>query len=252
MKQVPIAMGIFLFAISGCGFNSGYNKIQETSRGSSNLNKTPEQPIVQESKAPEDMVVQDEEAPIEIEENIAIEDAIGENMLINGSFEYPEISSGWSLHASEEYDQELFGWDVRFMSDMPCSLQHSSNTRGLLEIQRFQKDYQWAELDSHCRVGSVRDTNIEIRQTISLSKGSYVLTFRFMNRTNDNSKFKGLKVTFGNQTLNLNNENDWQDYTAKLTVNSDQENILLSVKETGEGNSFGSLVDEFVIAPIIE
>lgn len=170
----------------------------------------------------------------------------GTNLLINGSFEYPKLAGGWSLHSDSEYDPKLFGWEVAFLNSKPCSVDSPKNTKGLLEIQRFDKNYQWAELDSHCRVGSVLDTRIVIHQEVILEKGSYSLSFRYVHRAGDNSA-RGLHVLFGGQTLNLSNNKEWLTYTAKVTVNKENEKIVLHVREKGEGNSLGSLVDDFKI-----
>lgn len=249
---------LIVWGTGGCGFDSGYNQVNEKLSGvpftETVEEPTPDDEVVDEipEEGREDLSLPEKDVDdrIVIEENVEISGELGENLLVNGSFEYPTIHTDWQLHATEEHDSSLFGWDVDFLSDTPCSVESSDNTKGLLELQRFSEDHQWAELDSHCRDGNVLDTNIKISQKVSLSKGSYALTFRYVNRKGDASLQKGLEVTFGSLKLTVNNEKDWQDYAAKLIVNADEENVELLVKEIGEGNSLGSLVDDFSISLI--
>ncbi|MBF0443274.1 MAG: hypothetical protein HQK54_15300, partial [Oligoflexales bacterium] len=180
------------------------------------------------------------------EEKVGLVD--GTNYVINGEFNYPDYSGFWSLFATKEYDIAKFGWYVKFLSDMPCSVNDPLNTEGLLEIQNHSGE-KIAELDSHCRVGSCLNTNIEIYQDLLLGPGTYVLSFSYMDR-NSGALDEGLFVSFGDVKLNIKSTSVWETYEAKVIVTGTTQKVRLYARDAGTGNTFGALVDKFKVVKV--
>lgn len=173
----------------------------------------------------------------------------GMNYVINGEFSFPEYSGFWSLFATKEYDISKFGWYVKFLSDTPCGVVDPANTEGLLEIQNHSGE-KIAELDSHCRVGTPINTNIEIYQDIELPPGTYVLSFTYKDRSGG-ALDEGLFVSFGEANLTIKSSGSWENYEAKVEVKGSTQKVRLLAKDTGNGNTLGALVDKFKVVRIL-
>ena len=186
----------------------------------------------------------------EIEETGSL-DLTGPNQIINGDFSYPEVNGSWQLFSSEEEDMSAFGWETKFNSDQPCSVDDSSNTNGLLEIQKSGKK-QWAELDSHCRMGQSLDTSITIQQSLVLTPGSYVLSFRYKDRKNGKDSSEGLSIQFGETIVPVSPSGSWQTYTAKVTIMGETKEVDVVIKDQGQGDTYGALIDDVLVTPYQE
>ena len=105
------------------------------------------------------------------------------NLVVNGSFEDPDIATGtWSVHNA------ISGW-----STTGAGVEIRDNVVGTA-----YDGQQFAELDSH---GAV-NTNSSISQTISTALGqSYLLSFAYSPRINQPANTNGIEVFWNNVLL---------------------------------------------------
>lgn len=161
------------------------------------------------------------------------------NVLVNGSFEAPDIGSGWQVFGS------IPGWLTTAGSGIEVE---TSGT-----VVNAQDGDQYVELDSY--------SNSTMTQAVSTVVGqSYDLTFWYRPRTNNGGNDNGINVYwdalgasglagFGgasNEVLNLENYiaaqmGDWTQFS--ITLQATSALTALSFGADGANNSLGGFID---------
>lgn len=166
----------------------------------------------------------------------------GENLLINGSFESPVLSTLWSTFDTEAVP----GWQASWV-DAACAL------APLIELQRKdmfsnspdQNQYTELDADNACTA----DARIRLMQSFA-SEAGHIYKLSFWVRGRDAEHAMGLKVDAGQGfTLEITpTATEWQIVTVYIEATSTV--TSLSFTETGAGDTFGTFLDAVEVREI--
>lgn len=156
--------------------------------------------------------------------------AAGTNLIINGSFENPNVASGsWQVFTS------IPGWSTE-----GAGVEIRDNIVGTTQFGN-----QYAELDSH---GA--NSNSSIIQSIVTEIGqSYLLSFYYSPRINQSSTTNGISVFWNGSLLqdisaNGSNINVWTLYNFVVTGTGQD---TLKFKATGIQDTLGGNIDNVAL-----
>ena len=181
------------------------------------------------------------------------------NIVVNGSFEQPEVTTTelWDIYTSGEID----GWNVEWMPTVPETWSSYTRPSPHIELQEeplmgWSTPYgdQWAELDSDWFgvVGpSGEPASIAICQDLpTMPGGSYELSFAYSPRPNvaDNH----LKVKWGGTVvadITASGGSTVQWTTPTYTVTATSSTTELRFEEAGPHDSLGMFLDDVSVTP---
>ncbi|HVV41572.1 MAG TPA: DUF5801 repeats-in-toxin domain-containing protein, partial [Nitrobacter sp.] len=189
---------------------------------------------------------------------VAVHDAVGTNLITNGSFEVVTDGGQPGAPVTEQGGWELYssipGWTTA--GGVPLEIQQDQNGVGSNGVSGVpaQNGVNIVELDSDL-VGndpgqdenSTTHTNVTLQQTVATVVGqTYELSFYEQPRPNFDPATSTFEVKFGNSVVTLHADgspdaNGWQHYTATVTATS--ASTVLSFIGTGTEDSWGALLD---------
>lgn len=166
------------------------------------------------------------------------------NLLSNGSFETPDINSGWGVYSS------IDGWETAWGNGIEIQ---TSGT-----VVNAQDGDQYVELDSH----GGNSNSAMVQEITGLTVGAdYTLSFWYQPRTSQgafNFNDNGIDVYWGNpaeQIDSISNEfrvadTDWTEYVYTLTATD--ENMILGFVADGLENTLGGFIDNVSLTSVPE
>ena len=151
------------------------------------------------------------------------------NLLVNGDFEDPNLSSGsWQVFSS------IDGW----ATTSGAGIEVQNNT-----VVTAQSGSQYVELDSY--------NNSAMKQSLVTQSGQqYQLSFYYRPRTNAGSNDNGINVYWnGTEVLSLVDQlasqyDDWRLFTVAFTGTGLASDLVFSAE--GNSNSLGGFIDNVV------
>ncbi|OUR64787.1 hypothetical protein A9Q79_05710 [Methylophaga sp. 42_25_T18] len=163
--------------------------------------------------------------------------AAGVNLVVNGSFEDPDIATGsWSVHSA------IDGW-----STTGAGVEVRDNIAGTA-----YDGQQFVELDSH-RWPNNTNTNSSIHQTLNTIIGqSYLLSFAYSARINQPSTTNGISVFWNGLELDSvtatgGSTHNWTIFEYLVTGIG---NDLLTFSATGTNDSLGGSLDAVSVSAV--
>ena len=157
------------------------------------------------------------------------------SLITNGGFE----SNTWTTGNAYRIVNYIDGWGV---GSNGIEQRHG-------EVARLSasEGAQYVELDTHA--------NSSIWQDVTLTAGTYRLSFDYSPRGNDQGpNDSNMDVTFGSLlTLNIKDtdyaDNTWATITKDITVDTDQ-TIRLTFAAAGNSNSYGANLDNVSLTAV--
>lgn len=161
--------------------------------------------------------------------------------VMNGSFEdIPGFDAGRNWQVFNAID----GWSTT--SGAGIEVQSNSTLSGI----DAQDGDKYIELDSHNR-----NSNSRMSQSVSLTSGTYDLTFYYAPRT-DRVGSNGIEFSFGEfllGTVDGPNEGyprlEWTKITRRFNVHADGD-YMLSFAATGREDTYGGLLDNVSVSAV--
>jgi len=167
---------------------------------------------------------------------------LGENLLINGSFEQPVLSSLWSDLANADVP----GWHGTWV-DATCTspVRIELQSKDLYSLSPEQNQY--TELDSENACSN--DARLKLEQTF-YTQPNHIYRLTFWMRARDAEHPMGLKVALGeNQTFDYVPTADaWQIVT--LDFEATASTTKLAFTDTGAGDTYGTLLDAVAVTEV--
>lgn len=160
---------------------------------------------------------------------------LGENVLINGSFETPVLAEPWSALPNAEVP----GWHGSWL-DTTCTgtVKIELQNKNLFAVDADQNQY--TELDAHG--ACTADARLKLAQTF-YTVPHHIYRLSFWMRGRDAEHAMGVKVAVGERVnLDLTPAADsWQIVT--LHFEATEQATTLSFTETGDGDTYGTFID---------
>jgi Protein of unknown function (DUF642) len=166
----------------------------------------------------------------------------GENILINGSFESPVLTSLWATYAADS----VSGWQASWV-DTTCALapRIELQSKDMFSNSPDQGQYTELDADNACTA----DARIKLMQSFA-SEANHIYKLSFWVRARDAQHAMGLNVKAGeNFTMEIAPAADgWQVVTVYIEATSSVTTIAFT--ETGDGDTFGTLLDAVEVREI--
>ncbi len=166
----------------------------------------------------------------------------GDNLLINGSFENPVLTTPWATYTNDAVP----GWQSSWV-DKTCT------TAPLIELQNKdlfstspdQDQYTELDADNACTA----DARIKLMQSFA-SEVNHIYRLSFWVRGRDAEHKMGLNVNAGQgYTLDITPAADaWQIVTVYIEATSSVTTIAFT--DTGDGDTFGTFLDAVEVREI--
>lgn len=167
---------------------------------------------------------------------------VGENLLINGSFETPVLQTLWSDLANADVP----GWHGSWVDETcTAAVRLELQSKDLYSLSPDLNQY--AELDSEN--ACTADARLKLTQTF-YTQPNHIYRLSFWMRARDAEHAMGLKVTIGGaQTFDyVPTADTWQVVTINFEATAST--TTLSFTDTGAGDTYGTLLDAVAVSEI--
>jgi len=147
------------------------------------------------------------------------------NLIVNGSFEVPDLGSGWGLYST------ISGWTTP-EGGYPIEIGAGS----VYGVTGYDGD-QVMEMDS--------TGNVIVDQIMASTVGSYTLSFLYAQRAGVSPSSGSFDVSWNGSLINSFAPNSTAMALYSTTVNVLAGNNILELRGTGAQDTYGALVDNF-------